>query len=77
VRRLGGGSMGRVYEAHDRATGSRVALAAVGLGGFASAVRWQLQHVLGSGAGDGAPWHGATLVRPDRLAHTLAPLPVY
>jgi hypothetical protein len=50
-------------------------LEAAGLGGFADAVRWQLQHVLGHGAG--APWQDAAIVRPDRLAHTLAPLPVY
>jgi len=52
-------------------------LEAAGLGGFASAVRWQLQHVLGQGAEGGAPWGAAAVVRPDRLAHTLAPLPVY
>ena len=58
---------------HDSAT----QLAAAGLGSFADAVRWQLQHVLGQAAGADAAWHGATIVRPDRLAHTLAPLPVY
>jgi hypothetical protein len=52
-------------------------LEAAGLGGFADAVRWQLQHVLGHGAGAGAPWQDAAVVRTDRLAHTLAPLPVY
>jgi tetratricopeptide (TPR) repeat protein len=56
---------------------SAIRLAAVGLGGFADAVRWQLQHVLGHGDDAGDPWHGATIVRPDRFAHALAPLPVY
>ena len=56
---------------------SAIRLAAVGLGGFADAVRWQLQHVLGHGADAGAPWHGATIVRPARFAHAIAPLPVY
>jgi hypothetical protein len=54
-------------------------LEAVGLGGYASGVRWQLRHVLGGGGGGGAgaePWRDAAVVRPDRLAHSLAPLPV-
>lgn len=52
-------------------------LEASGLGSFASAVRWQLQHVLGCEADLGELWQGATIVRPERLAHTLAPLPTY
>ena len=51
-------------------------LAAAGHGGFANAVRWQLANVLGD-AGAGDPWDPATVARPDRLAHSLAPLPVY
>jgi hypothetical protein len=74
-------SLALLTSARGRAiTGLRVAagkLAAAGLGGFADAVRWQLQHVLGEGIDFGAPWHAASVVRPDRLAHTLAPLPVY
>jgi len=50
-------------------------LAAAELGGYANAVQWQLQHVLGVSAGD--PWQGVSIVHPDRLAHTFAPLPVY
>jgi hypothetical protein len=52
------------------------ALAAAGHGGFANAVRWQLCHVLGD-ADAGDPWDTAAVARPDRLAHSLAPLPVY
>ncbi len=52
-------------------------LAAAGLGGFASAARWQLRHALGgAGEPEPEPWAGAAVARPDRLAHTFAPLPV-
>jgi hypothetical protein len=54
-------------------------LEAAGLGGFAGAVRWQLRYRLGheSSSGAGGPGYDATVIRPDRLAHTLAPLPLY
>jgi hypothetical protein len=52
-------------------------LAAAGQGGFANAVRWQVRNVLDRdpGADIDAAWRD--VVRPDRLAHSLAPLPVY
>ncbi|TMQ11791.1 MAG: hypothetical protein E6J90_33650 [Deltaproteobacteria bacterium] len=52
-------------------------LAAAGHGGFANAVRWQVRNVLDRdpGADIDTAWRG--VVRPDRLAHSLAPLPVY
>lgn len=66
------------------------ALELTGWRGYSNAVRWQLRHVLGDaavqandsddndsdgGGGERHPWHRAGVVRPDRLAHSLAPLP--
>lgn len=55
---------------------SATQLEGCGLRAFASAVKWQLEHVLGQRDGGGAEWHASTVARPDRFAQALAPLPI-